>query len=136
MTATRVDRTVGPIRAPGLSRAVWVVAGLAVALLAAFGGGYGYHRDELYFQEAGRHPAFGYPDQPPLVPLLAAAVDTVGAGNLWIFRLVPALLVGATLALAALTSREFGGDGRGQGWAAAAVALGSGVLGVGHLFST
>jgi hypothetical protein len=136
MTATRVDRTVGPIRAPGLSRAVWVVAGLAVALLAAFGGGYGYHRDELYFQEAGRHPHFGYPDQPPLVPLLAAAVDTLGGGSLWVFRLVPALLVGVTVVLAALMSRELGGVPRDQAWTAAAVALCSTILGAGHLFST
>src|SRR4051812_47422414 len=113
-------------RAP--QRGVWVVAGLAVLLVAALGGGYGYHRDELYFQEAGRHPAFGYPDQPPLVPLLAAAVDSVGAGNLWIFRLVPALLVGATVVLAALTSRELGGLPRDQIWTAAAVALCSAVL--------
>ena len=68
-------------RAP-LPRGVWVAAGAAVAVLAAFGGGYGYHRDELYFLEAGRHPAFGYPDQPPLVPLLAAAVDVLGRGDL------------------------------------------------------
>src|SRR4051794_10960379 len=51
------------VPAPVVRRGVWIVAGLAVLLLAAFGGGYGYHRDELYFQAAGRHPAFGYPDQ-------------------------------------------------------------------------
>src|SRR3954468_6172442 len=125
MTATRVDRTVGPIRAPGLSRAVWVVAGLAVALLAAFGGGYGYQRDELCLQ-----------DPPPLAPLLAAAVDTLGGGSLWVFRLVPALLVGVTVVLAALMSRELGGVPRDQAWTAAAVALCSTILGAGHLFST
>jgi Dolichyl-phosphate-mannose-protein mannosyltransferase len=119
-----------------LPRGVWVVAVLAVAVLAAFGGGYGYHRDELYFQEAGRHPAFGYPDEPPLVPLLAAAVDVAGAGNLWLFRLVPALLVGVTVVLAALTSRELGGVVRDQVWTAAAVAACSTILGAGHLFST
>jgi Dolichyl-phosphate-mannose-protein mannosyltransferase len=136
MTASRGLETAAPSREQGLPRGTWVVAGLAVALLAAFGGGYGYHRDELYFQEAGRHPAFGYPDQPPLVPLLAAAVDALGGGSLWVFRLVPALLVGATVVLAALTSRELGGDAADQAWTGAAVALCSTILGAGHLFST
>jgi 4-amino-4-deoxy-L-arabinose transferase-like glycosyltransferase len=119
-----------------LPRGVRTVAALAVAVLATFGGGYGYHRDELYFQAAGRHPAFGYPDQPPLVPLLAAGVDAVDGGRLWIFRLVPALLIGVTVVIAASTSRELGGTPRDGVWAAAAVALCSTVVGAGHLFST
>src|SRR3954449_7782559 len=135
MTRTSVIGPVTRLRDHRVPRAVWIVAALTVALLAVFGGGYGYHRDELYFQEAGRHPAFGYPDQPPLVPLLAAAVDVLG-GGLWVFRLVPALLIGATVVLAALTSGELGGSSRDQVWTAAAVALSSVVLGAGHLFST
>src|SRR4051812_38560599 len=136
MTPTSVLATATPIGEHRLPRGAWIVACVTVAVLAAFGGGYGYHRDELYFQEAGRHPAFGYPDQPPLVPLLAAAVDTLGGGSLWVFRLVPALLVGVTVVLAALTSRELGGVVRDQAWTAAAVALCSTILGAGHLFST
>jgi Dolichyl-phosphate-mannose-protein mannosyltransferase len=122
--------------APALPRGVWVVAGLTAAVLAAFGGGYGYHRDELYFQVAGRHPAFGYPDQPPLVPLLAAGIDAVDGGRLWIFRLVPALLVGATVVIAGLTSRELAGTATDRIWTAAALALCPVVVGTGHLFST
>jgi hypothetical protein len=32
-------------------------------LLIVFAGGYGYHRDELYFLVAGEHLAWAYPDQ-------------------------------------------------------------------------
>ncbi|MEV6159094.1 hypothetical protein AB0L53_53065 [Nonomuraea sp. NPDC052129] len=52
---------------------VWLVAGLMVAGLLSLSGAYGFHGDEMYFAVAGRHPAFGYVDQPPLTPLLSAA---------------------------------------------------------------
>jgi hypothetical protein len=41
---------------------------------------YGYHGDELYFIECGRHLAFGYVDHPPLIPLLARLSDFLGGG--------------------------------------------------------
>ncbi len=52
-------------------RPVLLVAGLTGLVLLLVSGRDGYHRDELYFLTAGHHPAWGYPDQPPLVPLLA-----------------------------------------------------------------
>jgi hypothetical protein len=53
------------------------VGALVTVLLIVVAGGYGYHRDELYFLACGRRLAWGYPDQPPLVPLVARAVSAI-----------------------------------------------------------
>jgi hypothetical protein len=115
--------------------AVLVVAGAVVAGLLVLSPAYGFHRDELYFVVAGRHPAFGYVDQPPLTPLLSAgAVGLLGLSPTAI-RILPALAVGATVMLAALIARDLGGGRRAQLLAAAVTAL-SGFLAAGHLAST
>ena len=72
-----------PERRGLLSRSVWLVAGVQVAVLLATSTRYGFHRDELYFVVAGSHPAAGYPDQPPLVPLLGHAMYSLGSGSLF-----------------------------------------------------
>ena len=65
-----VDVTSPDGPAPVAWRPVLLMAGALGALLLAVAARYGYHRDELYFRVAGRHLAWGYPDQPPLLPLL------------------------------------------------------------------
>ena len=84
--------------------------GLAtLALHLWVNGAYGYFRDELYFIICGRHPAWGYTDQPPLTPLIAAASDAA-FHSLRGLRLVPALAAAATVALtvSARSNAEWG----------------------------
>lgn len=129
--------SVAPGAAPaGRARGPWLVAAALFVVVAGFGGRYGYHRDELYFIEAGRHPAWGYPDQPPLTPLLAAAWDAMSGGHLWLFRLLPALVAALVAPLSAATSARLGGTPRDQVWSALVGAVMTVTVATGHLFST
>jgi hypothetical protein len=114
---------------------VLLVAGLMVAGLLAVSGAYGFHRDEMYFIVAGRHPAFGYVDQPPLTPLLSAASAAVLGVSPTAVRVLPALAMALIAILTALIAADLGGPRRAQILAAITVAL-SGYLGAGHLDST
>ncbi|MCW2758357.1 MAG: hypothetical protein JWO46_2103 [Nocardioidaceae bacterium] len=115
---------------------VLLVAGGLVVLLLAYAGRYGYHRDELYFVLLGGHPAFGYVDQPALIPLLDHAVDVLSGHSLFWLRVPPALCVGAAAVLVGLTARELGARRGGQVLAAAAWAISAVVLASGHLAGT
>ena len=115
----------------------WVgtIAVAVVAVLLVLSPLYGFHRDELYFIVAGRHPALGYADQPSLTPLLSAgAVALLGVSPTAI-RILPALSMGVLIVLAGLTARDLGGSRRAQALAALVLAL-SGFLAAGHLDST
>ena len=116
-------------------RPVLLIAAVATIGLLLLAQWHGFHRDELYFIVAGRNPAFGYPDQPPLAPLLAA----LGAALLGVeplaVRVLPALTVGIVIVLTAAMARDLGGDARAQTIAAVTIAL-SGLLAAGHLGST
>ena len=114
---------------------VGVVAFGTVGLLLALSGRYGYHRDELYFIEAGEHLAWGYVDQPPLVPLVARLAAPFGYA-LPVLRLLPALSTGAIVALAGAFAFRFGGGTFACVLAALTVAAASIVLAIGHLLGT
>src|SRR5579871_4030606 len=69
---------------------------------------YGFFRDELYFVICGLRPAWGYVDQPPVVPLLAAASQLFGH-SLFLLRAVPAIFAAASVYTTCLLAVELGG---------------------------
>src|SRR5215470_19367658 len=115
-------------------RRVIAVGAVVFAVLLAVATRYGFHRDELYFIECARHLQASYVDQPVLTPLLAWVSLKLFGVSLLALRLWPALAAWATVVLAGLTAREFGGGRRAQLLAAAATATMPVVLGADHLF--
>ncbi|MGA9977956.1 MAG: glycosyltransferase family 39 protein [Candidatus Sulfotelmatobacter sp.] len=74
----------------------------------------GFHTDELYYIDSGRHAALGYVDFPPIVPLLARfETDLLGATP-WNLRLLPTLLGAFMVALSGAYVRRLGGSLRLQ----------------------
>ncbi len=93
---------------PVNARLPLVLASFTLLLHALGNPHYGFFRDELYFIICGRHPAWGYVDQPPLTPLLAAASQMFGH-SLFLLRLVAALCAAATVYVTCLFVAEIGG---------------------------
>ena len=108
---------------------------LCLCLHLAANGHYDVFRDELYFIVCGQHPALGYVDQPPLVPLIAAASHALFGVALTPLRLVPALAMTATVALTAKFVETLGG-GRYAQWLGGVAALLSPILLVDGLLLT
>lgn len=119
-------------RVPALA---WVIAAAFVAIELAVSGRYGFMQDELYFIEAGRHLAFGYVDQPPLMPLLDKATGLLGQGPTAI-RIIPALAGGAIVVAAARFAALFGAGRLGRVLAALATACAPVFLGAMHVGNT
>jgi 4-amino-4-deoxy-L-arabinose transferase-like glycosyltransferase len=108
----------------GAAAAAWSVAAVVAILYLLVAGRYGIFVNELYFIVCGRHPAFGYVDQPPLVPLLSALMQ-IGGVNVWVLRL-PAVLAAVLLVpLTVIFAVELGATTRGAWLAAVATASAS-----------
>ncbi|WP_083884409.1 ArnT family glycosyltransferase [Nocardia higoensis] len=98
--------------------------------------GYGFHRDEFYIRESGRHLAYGYPDHPPLSPLLARIADELAPDSLLALRAPAAFGAAVTVLLVGLIAREFGGARLAQFLASGFAAGSILVLTSGHLLTT
>ena len=121
---------------PSLSRWVLVVGAITTGVLVLTSSRYSYHRDELYFLEAGRHLAWGYPDLPPLVPLTARILSAIAPGSLVLLRLPSAVAAGAVVLVTGLLVRELDGGHSAQLLAAVTIAASGLLLGVGHYLNT
>jgi hypothetical protein len=89
-----------------------IVVGIALAKLVlhcVFNNRYGYFRDEFDYLACGDHLAWGYVDQPPLLPFLVRVSRVVLGESLRSIRFLPALATSAVVVLTALIAREFGG---------------------------
>jgi 4-amino-4-deoxy-L-arabinose transferase-like glycosyltransferase len=110
-------------------------AAAALALHLACGNRYGVFRDELYFLACGRHLAWGYVDQPPLIAwearLAAALLGTSPLG----LRLLPYLTHAATVLATALLARRLGGGTFAVALAAVAALIAPSLLGASHLLT-
>ncbi len=91
----------------------WAAAGTVFVIHLVGNPHYGFFRDELYFIVCGFHPQFGYVDQPPVVPLLAAMTQFFGH-SLFLLRAVPALFAAAGVYTTCLLVDEFGGGAFAQ----------------------
>ena len=112
-TNNRVAATVG---SPGVrsffTGGMLIVVGIAFAKLVlhcVFNNRYGYFRDEFDYLACGDHLAWGYVDQPPLLPFLVRISRVVLGDSLRSIRFLPALATSAVVVLTALIAREFGG---------------------------
>src|SRR5260370_11806471 len=111
-------------------------AALVIALHLATSGTLGFHTDELYYLACGRHPAFGYVDFPPIVPLLARLETGLLGVSPWTLRVLPSLLGGLLVALSGLYVRRLGGSLRLQGIALLSAIAAPYLLGSNWVFQT
>ncbi|CAJ1507997.1 glycosyltransferase family 39 protein [[Mycobacterium] holstebronense] len=121
-----------PVSWRNMTPVAGVVAVAAIVHLAV-ATRYGWHTDEFYYVVCGQHPAWGYFDHPPLVPLLARAA---ALGGLWGLRLLAIAVHLACIVLAALLAAELGGRRVAQVLTAVAVAASPLFMGAAMFFGT
>lgn len=137
MTDDSVTSVIGPGPIPGTDEAagdrpprarlawkpVLAVTALAAVVHLAVATRYGWYGDEFYYVICGRHPAWGYVDQPPLTPMLARLAAAIPVdGGLLPLRVLAVAVQAGCIVLAAALAAEFGGRRRAQMITAGAIA--------------
>lgn len=124
---------------------VWLAVGFGLLkyVLSTLGqitiqhAGYGIFRDELYFIVCGRHPAWGYVDQPPIIPLVARISELLfGLQSLALFRTLASLAGAAEVAMTGLLAWRMGASHWAQALAMAGILLAPMAMGTSSTFST
>ncbi len=106
----------GGRKPPPFAAPLLFVGAAVIVLVVHLGnnGTLGFHTDELYYIDSGRHPALGYVDFPPIVPLLARLETDLLGATPWNLRLLPTLLGAFMVALSGAYVRRLGGSLRLQ----------------------
>jgi hypothetical protein len=122
----------------------WMASGMALPVLLAiidffahmaFSNNYGYFRDEFYYIAAGHHLAFGYVDFPPMIAVLAAAMNVLTGDNLIALHAVSALACAANVIVSGLMARELGGGRFAQFLSALGTTVLIVIMATGSIFS-
>jgi 4-amino-4-deoxy-L-arabinose transferase-like glycosyltransferase len=88
---------------------IWLIALAKLVLHIYFNNRYGYFRDEFNYISCGDHLAWGYVDQPPLIPFLIHVSRAILGDSLRAIRFVPALASSLLVLQTAMIARELGG---------------------------
>ena len=88
---------------------IWAIALAKLLFHIYFNNRYGYFRDEFDYISCGDHLAWGYVDQPPLIPFLIHINRAVLGDSLRSIRFIPALASSLLVVQTAVLAREFGG---------------------------
>src|SRR5271167_1900218 len=104
--------------APRSKEQTWLANGMLIVVAIAlakfvfhcyFNNRYDYFRDEFDYMACGNHLAWGYVDQPPLIPFLIHICRAVLGDSLRAIRFIPAIASSLLVVQTAVLAREFGG---------------------------
>ena len=84
---------------------IWAIAVARFLFHLYFNNRYGYFRDEFDYIACGNHLAWGYVDQPPLIPFLTHISRAVLGDSLRAIRFIPAVATSLLVVQAAVTAR-------------------------------